>query len=77
MEINSLVSDFVVNGSITYLFKVFLITLIARSAVSIRQRFKSNVRPPPPSSFVRKIITFCEEDLRVVRMLVALGSLKL
>ena len=41
------------------------------------------IRPLNPrsvlrSAFVlRKIITFCEEDLRVVRMLVDIGSLKL
>ena len=62
-----------------HVFLNFLENIFARSAVSIRQWFKSNVRPPPPPPppSVRIIITFCEEDPRVARMLVALASLKL
>ena len=43
---------------------------IARSAFSIRGTKKSDVR-----ASVRKIITFCELNLGVVRMLLDLGDL--
>ena len=52
--------------------------IIARSALYVEtgkpEPWKSCSSPPPPPS-LRKVITFCEEDLRVGTGPVRLGSL--